>query len=167
MAWYTCGACKYCMRGQENLCDLAGFTGYTIDGGYAEYMVANEQYCFPLSALYANASGAPLLCAGLIGYRSYNMIAADAMNIGIYGFGVAAHILLQVAIFQGKKVVAFTRDGDLAAQEFALQLGAVWAGNSSSPSPYDHRHALPRRAWRWSVGAVGYRGSARSLSAAR
>src|SRR5678815_2528695 len=89
---YTCGACKYCMKGQENLCSLAGFTGYTIDGGYAEYTVANEQYCFPLSALYANASGAPLLCAGLIGYRSYNMIAADATNIGIYGFGAAAHI---------------------------------------------------------------------------
>jgi alcohol dehydrogenase, propanol-preferring len=132
---YTCGVCKYCTKGQENLCDLACFTGYTIDGGYAEYTLANEHYCFPLSETYANASGAPLLCAGLIGYRSYNMIAADAVNIGIYGFGAAAHILLQVANFQGKKIFAFTRDGDLEAQQFALQLGATWAGDSSLPSP--------------------------------
>jgi propanol-preferring alcohol dehydrogenase len=132
---YTCGTCKYCLNEQENLCDNAGFTGYTIDGGYAEYTVANEQFCFPLSTLYGNASGAPLLCAGLIGYRSYSMINKSAINIGIYGFGAAAHILIQVAIFQGKKIFAFTRDGDNDAQKFALQLGAVWAGNSHEPSP--------------------------------
>ena len=132
---YTCGTCKYCLNEQENLCDNAGFTGYTIDGGYAEYTVANEQYCFPLSDQYGNAYGAPLLCAGLIGYRSYSMINSNAINIGIYGFGAAAHILIQVANFQGKKIFAFTRDGDNDAQKFALQLGAVWAGNSSEPSP--------------------------------
>ena len=132
---YTCGVCKYCINGQENLCSKAGFTGYTIDGGYAEYTVANEQYCFPLDALYANASGAPLLCAGLIGYRSYNMIHSGAVNIGIYGFGAAAHILIQVAIFQRKKIFAFTRDGDIDAQQFALQLGATWAGNSTASPP--------------------------------
>ena len=132
---YTCGTCKYCLNEQENLCDNAGFTGYTIDGGYAEYTVANEKYCFPLSSMYGNASGAPLLCAGLIGYRSYNMINKNAINIGIYGFGAAAHILIQVAIFQGKKIFAFTRDGDKDAQNFALKLGAVWVGNSSQPPP--------------------------------
>lgn len=132
---YTCGICKFCLNGQENLCSHAGFTGYTIDGGYAEYTVANAQYCFPLSARYGNASGAPLLCAGLIGYRSYSMINKNAINIGIYGFGAAAHILAQVAIFQGKKIFAFTRDGDKDMQQFALQLGAVWAGNSSQPPP--------------------------------
>src|SRR5678816_1275278 len=128
---YTCGTCKYCLNDQENLCDNAGFTGYTINGGYAEYTVANEKYCFPLSSIYGNASGAPLLCAGLIGYRSYNIINNNAINIGIYGFGAAAHILIQVAIFQKKKIYAFTRDGDVDAQKFALKLGAVWAGNSS------------------------------------
>jgi propanol-preferring alcohol dehydrogenase len=132
---YTCGTCKYCLNEQENLCDNAGFTGYTIDGGYAEYAVANVQYCFPLSAKYGNAYGAPLLCAGLIGYRSYSMINSNAINIGIYGFGAAAHILIQVAIFQGKKIFAFTRDGDKEAQQFARDLGAVWAGNSTAPSP--------------------------------
>jgi len=132
---YTCGTCKYCLNEQENLCDNAGFTGYTIDGGYAEYTVANEQYCFLVSAMYGNASGAPLLCAGLIGYRSYSMINKNAINIGIYGFGAAAHILIQVAIFQGKKIFAFTRDGDKDAQQFALQLGAKWAGDSSEPAP--------------------------------
>ncbi len=132
---YTCGRCKYCLNGQENLCMYAGFTGYTIDGGYAEYTAANEQYCFPLSDKYANASGAPLLCAGLIGYRCYGMINKNALNIGIYGFGAAAHILIQVAIYEGKKIFAFTRRGDEEAQQFALQLGAVWAGNSSQPAP--------------------------------
>ncbi len=132
---YTCGKCKYCMRGQENLCINAGFTGYTVDGGYAEYTVANEQYCFPLAAKYGNASGAPLLCAGLIGYRSYSMIHANATNIGIYGFGAAAHILTQVAIFQEKKIFAFTRDDDQEAQRFAVQLGATWAGGSSQSPP--------------------------------
>jgi propanol-preferring alcohol dehydrogenase len=132
---YTCGKCKYCLQGKENLCDNALFTGYTIDGGYAEYTVAYEQYCFPLDKTYANASGAPLLCAGLIGYRSYNMISGAAENIGIYGFGAAAHIIAQAAIYEHKKIYAFTRDGDVTAQQFALELGVVWAGNSSEPSP--------------------------------
>jgi propanol-preferring alcohol dehydrogenase len=109
---YTCGKCKYCLQGKENLCDNALFTGYTIDGGYAEYTVAYGQYCFPLHKMYANASGAPLLCAGLIGYRSYNMIDKNAETIGIYGFGAAAHLITQAAIFQHKKIYAFTRDGD-------------------------------------------------------
>lgn len=132
---YTCGTCKYCQKGQENLCSNAKFTGYTIDGGYAEYTVANEHYCFPLPPRYANAGGAPLLCAGLIGYRSYSMISRDAMNIGIYGFGAAAHILIQVALFQGKKVYAFTRDGDTESQAFARQLGAQWAGDAGAAPP--------------------------------
>jgi propanol-preferring alcohol dehydrogenase len=132
---YTCGKCKYCLQGKENLCDNALFTGYTINGGYAEYAVAYEQYCFPLDEKYANASGAPLLCAGLIGYRSYSMIDNAAETIGIYGFGAAAHLITQAAIFQDKKIYAFTRDGDYNAQQFALQLGAVWAGDSSKPAP--------------------------------
>ena len=132
---YTCGKCKYCIKGQENLCEFAGFTGYTIDGGFAEFTVANEQYCFPIPQMYSNPSGAPLLCAGLIGFRSYNMINNEAVNIGIYGFGAAAHILIQVAIFQGKRIFAFTRDRDIESQQFALQLGAVWAGGSSEKPP--------------------------------
>ncbi len=132
---YTCGECRYCSRGQENLCENARFTGYTIEGGYAEYTIAHEQYCFPLASIYANASGAPLLCAGLIGYRSYRMINEAAEKIGIYGFGAAAHILIQVAIFQGKKIFAFTRKGDINAQQFAMKLGAVWAGDSSQIPP--------------------------------
>jgi len=132
---YTCGECKYCLKGQENLCEKALFTGYTIDGGYAEFTVANEQYCFPLSQEYAQASGAPLLCAGLIGYRSYTMIGEQVTNLGIYGFGAAAHILIQLAIYQGKKIYAFTRQGDSEAQAFALKLGAVWAGDSSQSPP--------------------------------
>jgi alcohol dehydrogenase, propanol-preferring len=132
---YTCGNCKYCLSGKENLCVNAGFTGYTIDGGYAEYTVADARYCFPLTEKYANAYGAPLLCAGLIGFRSYSMIDSHAINIGIYGFGAAAHILIQIAIYQGKRIFAFTRDNDKEAQQFALALGAVWAGNSSQPSP--------------------------------
>lgn len=132
---YTCGKCKYCLKGKENLCENALFTGYTIDGGYAEYTIAYEAYCFPLHAMYANATGAPLMCAGLIGYRSYSMIDDNAENIGIYGFGGAAHILTQVAVYQHKKIYAFTRDGDVNAQQFALSLGAVWAGDSSTSSP--------------------------------
>ncbi len=132
---YTCGKCKYCLQGKENLCDNALFTGYTIDGGYAEYTVAYEQYCFSLNEIYANASGAPLLCAGLIGYRSYSMIDNAAETIGIYGFGAAAHLITQAAIYQHKKIYAFTRDGDVQAQQFALKLGAVWASDSSKPSP--------------------------------
>jgi alcohol dehydrogenase, propanol-preferring len=132
---YTCGKCKYCKTNRENLCDYALFTGYTIDGGFSEFTVANQQYCFPIPAVFANASGAPLLCAGLIGYRSYGMIDKQAENIGIYGFGAAAHIFIQVAIFQGKKVYAFTRDDDKETQSFAISLGAKWAGGSSDTPP--------------------------------
>ncbi len=132
---YTCGKCKYCRNEKENLCENALFTGYTIDGGYAEYTVAYEKYCFPIAALYANASGSPLLCAGLIGYRSYSMIGDHVINLGIYGFGAAAHILIQLAIYQGKKIYAFTRPGDADAQAFALKLGAIWAGDSSQSPP--------------------------------
>lgn len=132
---YTCGTCKYCRQHKENLCENALFTGYTVDGGYAQFTVAYEQYCFHLHDRYANASGAPLLCAGLIGYRSYSKIDAQAEHIGIYGFGAAAHILVQVAVQQHKKIYAFTRDEDIAAQQFALQLGAVWAGNASTAAP--------------------------------
>lgn len=132
---YTCGKCRYCLKGRENLCENARFTGYTLDGGYAEYTLAFGNYCFPLAAEYANPSGAPLLCAGLIGYRSYTMIGPDVHRLGIYGFGAAAHILIQVALYQGKEVYAFTRDGDHEAQDFARRLGAAWAGDSSGASP--------------------------------
>jgi len=132
---YTCGHCSYCRKGMENLCENALFTGYTINGGYAEYVVANEQFCFPVPTQYADASGSPLLCAGLIGYRSYRMIGAQATNLGIYGFGAAAHILTQVAVYEGKHVYAFTRPGDIEGQSFALQLGAAWAGDSAQSPP--------------------------------
>lgn len=132
---YTCGKCRYCIKGQENLCENAKFTGYTIDGGYAEYTVAQQDYCFPLPSRYANYSGAPLLCAGLIGYRSYTKISEQAIKIGIYGFGGAAHILTQAAIAQGKQIYAFTSPGDTAAQELAKKMGAFWAGDSVHPSP--------------------------------
>jgi len=132
---YTCGKCKYCRNKKENLCENALFTGYTIDGGYAEYTVAYEKYCFPMAEQFANASGSPLLCAGLIGYRSYSMIGDHVTNLGIYGFGAAAHILIQLAIYQGKKIYAFTREGDKNAQSFALKLGASWAGDSSQSPP--------------------------------
>ncbi|NHA03377.1 zinc-dependent alcohol dehydrogenase family protein [Mucilaginibacter sp. HC2] len=132
---YTCGVCRYCKQGKENLCDHALFTGYTIDGGYAEYAVADARYCFPIDVHYHNASAAPLLCAGLIGFRSYRMINPAAINIGIYGFGAAAHIIIQIARAQGKRVFAFTRDGDAAAQQFARQSGAVWAGSSTEAAP--------------------------------
>jgi propanol-preferring alcohol dehydrogenase len=136
---YTCGNCRYCLKGQENLCENAQFTGYTLDGGYAEYTVADNRYCLLLPPYYANAQHAPLLCAGLIGFRSYRMIRCEAEKIGIYGFGAAAHILIQVALFEGKKVYAFTRSGDRDAQQLALQLGAQWAGDSlqASPEPLD------------------------------
>jgi len=137
---YTCGKCKYCLMGQENLCEKALFTGYTIDGGYAEYAVADERYCFPLSPQYANASGAPLLCAGLIGYRSYTMTGERVKNLGIYGFGAAAHILAQVAIQQDKRIFAFTKIGDIEGQKFAMELGAVWAGDASQ-SPVEKMDA--------------------------
>lgn len=131
---YTCGRCRYCRNNQENLCEQAKFTGYTLDGGYAEYTIADERYCFPLPAS-AGPSEAPLLCAGLIGYRSYTLAGQHISKLGIYGFGAAAHILIQVAISQGIQVYAFTRQGDTAAQEFARSLGATWAGDSEQPSP--------------------------------
>ncbi len=131
---HTCGKCPYCRSGHENLCDAPGFTGYTINGGYAEYCVADSDFVFPLSEKADPVSLAPLLCAGLIGYRSYKL-AGKPQRLGIYGFGAAAHILCQIARYQGVEVYAFTRDGDDAAQEFARTLGAVWAGGSSEPSP--------------------------------
>lgn len=133
---YTCGHCRYCRKEQENLCENALFTGYTHNGGYAGYTLAFEHYCFPLPLEYGNASGAPLLCAGLIGFRSYRMTGSDVKHLGIYGFGAAAHILIQVALYHGQKVYAFTRDGDLEGQDFARSLGATWAGDSSAPSPH-------------------------------
>ncbi len=132
---YTCMECRYCKRGQENLCDSALFTGYTIDGGYAEYTIADQRYCFHIPNVYGDAEAAPLLCAGLIGYRSYRMIGQYAERIGIYGFGAAAHIITQVAIYQKKQIYAFTRPGDTVAQEFARRLGAAWAGDSTESPP--------------------------------
>ncbi|MEK0082411.1 zinc-dependent alcohol dehydrogenase family protein [Benzoatithermus flavus] len=131
---HTCGVCPYCRSGHENLCDAPGFTGYTIDGGYAEYTVADAAYCFPLPERYDDIAAAPLLCAGLIGYRSLRM-ASDARRLGIYGFGAAAHIIAQVARHQGREIFAFTRPGDAAAQAFAAGLGAVWAGDSTAAPP--------------------------------
>ncbi|MHB1159317.1 MAG: zinc-dependent alcohol dehydrogenase family protein [Chloroflexota bacterium] len=132
---YTDGSCRYCRRGQENLCDNALFTGYTLDGGYAEYTVAFEQYCFPIPPEYGDAEAAPLLCAGLIGYRTYRMAGEGVERLGIYGFGAAAHIVAQVAVHQGKKVYAFTRPGDAEGKRFALRLGAIWAGDSTELPP--------------------------------
>jgi propanol-preferring alcohol dehydrogenase len=136
---YTCNQCSYCRTGRENLCDDPKFTGYTLDGGYAEYAVADIRYCFSLPELYSDAAVAPLLCAGLIGYRSYRMAGNSAKRLGIYGFGGAAHIIAQVAAYQEKQVFAFTRPGDSDAQQFALRLGAVWAGDSTEipPEPLD------------------------------
>ena len=135
---WTCGACAYCRHGQENLCDLAEFTGYTRDGGYAEYAIADERYCFLIPPSYSDAEAAPLLCAGLIGYRSL-VKAGDGKSIGIYGFGAAAHIIAQVARYQGRAIYAFTKPGDSAGQTFARGLGAVWAGGAdeSPPEPLD------------------------------
>jgi propanol-preferring alcohol dehydrogenase len=132
---HTCGECRYCRQGQENLCDRALFTGYTIDGGYAEYSLADQQYCFHLPEGFGDAEAAPLLCAGLIGYRSYRMAGEGVERLGIYGFGAAAHIVAQVAVYQGKRVYAFTRPGDAAAQAFARRSGAVWAGDSTQLPP--------------------------------
>jgi propanol-preferring alcohol dehydrogenase len=131
----TCGRCRYCLRGQENLCDFPQFTGYTLDGGYAQYAVAHEHYTFHLPQGYGDAELAPLLCAGLIGYRSYRLAGEGVERLGIYGFGAAAHILIQVAAYQGKRVFAFTRPGDTETQEFARRLGAVWAGGSDTLPP--------------------------------
>lgn len=132
---YTCNKCRYCTHHQENLCEQALFTGYTMNGGYAEYTIAYEQYCFPMPPMYANAAGAPLLCAGFIGYRSWNKIRDDAENIGIYGFGAAAHILTQIAVYKKKNIYAFTKRGDTLSQMFALDNGAKWAGDSTGHAP--------------------------------
>jgi alcohol dehydrogenase, propanol-preferring len=132
---YTCGQCIFCKAGKENLCDNPGFTGYTLGGGYAEYTVADRRYCFRLPDTYDDFAVAPLLCAGLIGYRSYRMAGEQAERLGIYGFGGAAHIISQIATYQGKRVFAFTRPGDADAKKFAHQLGAVWAGDSTEMPP--------------------------------
>ena len=135
---WTCGRCRYCRSGRENLCDRARFTGYQIDGGYAEYTVADHRFCFPLPAGYADLQAAPLLCAGLIGYRCLKF-AGDGEDLGLYGFGAAAHIVAQVARYQGRRVYAFTSPGDVAGQEFARTLGVAWAGDSlqAPPQPLD------------------------------
>jgi len=132
---HTDGTCRYCRQGRENLCDQPRFTGYTLDGGYAEYTVADQRYSFSLPPSYPDAEAAPLLCAGLIGYRSYRMARDAGERLGIYGFGAAAHITIQIAVHQGKQVYAFTRAGDTATQEFARRLGAVWAGPSDVKPP--------------------------------
>jgi propanol-preferring alcohol dehydrogenase len=137
----TCHRCRYCLSGRENLCDNARFTGYQIDGGFAEYAVADQRFCFPVPEGYPDLQAAPLLCAGLIGYRSLVM-AGDAVRLGLYGFGAAAHIVIQVARYQGRQVYAFTRPGDLEAQQFALSLGAVWAGESSAIPPEEMDAAI-------------------------
>ena len=135
----TDGDCPACRRGQENLCEHPQFTGYDLDGGFAEYAVADERFCFPLPDFYSDAEAAPLLCAGLIGYRTYRMAGEGVAALGIYGFGAAAHIVAQVAKFNGQRVYAFTRPGDAAAQAFALRQGADWAGDSTAapPEPLD------------------------------
>ncbi len=134
---HTCGHCYYCEHGAENLCDEPGFTGYQIDGGYAEMTIADARYCFPLGDEGGDAELAPLLCAGLIGYRSLVMAGDDAKRLGIYGFGAAAHIVAQVARFQGREIYAFTSPGDNSAQEFARELGAAWAGGSDESAPVE------------------------------
>jgi len=131
---WTCGECRYCRSGRENLCDRAKFTGYDLDGGYAEVAVADERFCFPIPDAYPDLQAAPLLCAGLIGYRALRLVG-EAERIGFYGFGAAAHILCQVAVHQGRRVFAFTRSGDTETQAFARQLGAEWAGGSEEAPP--------------------------------
>jgi propanol-preferring alcohol dehydrogenase len=131
---WTCSQCAYCENGQDNLCDQAKFTGYTLDGGYAEYTVADQRFCFSIPDSYSDAEAAPLLCAGLIGYRSL-VKAGNGKRIGIYGFGAAAHIIAQVVKFQGRRIYAFTRPGDEEAKKFAIGLGAVWAGGSNEMPP--------------------------------
>jgi propanol-preferring alcohol dehydrogenase len=135
---WTCGRCRFCTTGRENLCGEARFTGYHVDGGFAEHTVADARYCFPVPEGYPDLQAAPLLCAGLIGYRSLGM-AGEARRLGLYGFGAAAHIVIQVARHQGRRVFAFTRPGDREAREFALSLGAEWAGTSGDapPEPLD------------------------------
>ena len=131
---WACGECQFCRSGRENLCERARFTGYTLDGGYAEFVAADERFCFPIPDSYADAEAAPLLCAGLIGYRSLAK-TGEARRLGIYGFGAAAHIVTQIALHQGRQVFAFVRPGDREAQAFAKSLGAVWAGDSDKSAP--------------------------------
>ncbi len=132
---WSCGACPWCLSGRENLCDGARYTGYQIDGGYAEMTVADARFCFPIAASYRDDEAAPLMCAGLIGYRALRMAGEDARRLGLYGFGAAAHIIAQVARHQGREVYAFTRPGDTAAQRLASDLGASWAGGSDERPP--------------------------------
>ncbi|MEH6635805.1 MAG: zinc-dependent alcohol dehydrogenase family protein [Halioglobus sp.] len=132
----SCGHCWYCSHGKENLCDEARYTGYQVNGGFAEYTVADANYCFPLPAAYEDQQAAPLLCAGLIGYRAYRLVES-CEHIGLYGFGAAAHILIQVARYHGQKIYAFTRKGDNEAQAFAMELGASWAGDSTVNAPIE------------------------------
>ncbi len=131
---WTCDACEFCRSGRENLCDQARFTGYTLDGGYADYAVADPRFCFAIPDSYSDTEAAPLMCAGLIGYRSL-VKAGEGKRLGIYGFGAAAHIIAQVAKYQNRELYAFSRPGDEAAQKFARRLGAVWAGGSSELPP--------------------------------
>jgi alcohol dehydrogenase, propanol-preferring len=138
----TDGTCRYCERGQENLCDHPTFTGYNINGGFAEFTIADERFCFPLPEAYTDVEAAPLLCAGMIGYRAYRMAGKNVETLGIYGFGAAAHIIAQVAKHEGKQVYAFTRPSDKAAQEYALHLGADWAGDSTQAPPENLDAAL-------------------------
>jgi len=135
---WTCGVCVFCRSGRENLCDRAQFTGYQRDGGYAEMVVADQRFAFPIPSVYSDAEAAPLLCAGLIGYRALRM-TGDALRLGLYGFGAAAHIIAQVARFEGRRVFAFVRPGDDTAAAFARELGAAWAGSSEQmpPEPLD------------------------------
>jgi propanol-preferring alcohol dehydrogenase len=135
---WTCGECRYCRSDRENLCDRARFTGYDLDGGYAELAVADERFCFPIPDAYSDEQAAPLLCAGLIGYRALRLVG-DGERLGLYGFGASAHILCQVAVYQGRRVFAFTRDGDEEGKAFARRLGAEWAGGSDEapPEPLD------------------------------
>lgn len=138
---HTCGACAFCRSGRENLCDQPGFTGYTLDGGYAERVVVESEFCLHLPERYSDVKAAPLLCAGLIGYRALVM-AGDAKRLGIYGFGAAAHLVAQTARRQGRSVYAFTREGDVAAQALAMRLGACWAGSSTEQPPEELDAAL-------------------------
>lgn len=138
---WTCGACEYCLSGRENLCDRARFTGYQLDGGYADFTLADERYCFRLPASFGDAEAAPLLCAGLIGYRALRM-GGDGRRLGLYGFGAAAHIAIQIARDRGQDVFAFTKPGDKAGQKFAKSLGAVWAGGSDERPPQELDEAI-------------------------
>jgi alcohol dehydrogenase, propanol-preferring len=138
---WTDGTCRHCLAGRENLCDAARFTGLDVDGGFAEYAVADERFCLPLPASFSDLDAAPLLCAGLIGHRTLRM-AGDAPRLGIYGFGAAAHLVCQVAVHEGRRVFAITRPGDIAGQDFARSLGAVWAGGSDERPPEELDGAL-------------------------